>query len=203
MSEKKNKTPLMIAAVIAILATAVYSANAWYRFSVGIPNDRPPEWGEGGPGDQGPGGFRGGPPTEAERQERFQQMSAQLNLTPEQQSQIQQIMAQPWEGGPEGGRSRFEQMREVLTPAQQEQAQQMFRSGMQQRMQQRMERERREAKKNLPEGEYKQFEALQQERMKAMEQRMREGRGPGGGRRGGGPGSGGPGGGPGGPGGGR
>lgn len=189
MSEKKNKTPLMIAAVIAILATAVYSANAWYRYSVGIPNDRPPEWGEGGPG-----GFRGGPPTEAERQERFQQMSAQLNLTPDQQSQIQQIMSQPWEGGPEGGRSRFEQMREVLTPAQQEQAQQMFRGGMQQRMQQRMERERREAKKNLPEGEYKQFEALQQERMKAMEQRMREGGGPGGG---------GPGGGPGGPGGGR
>jgi len=193
--KKKKKWTILIAALIAIVATAVYSGQSYYRFHQGIPEERPDFGSPGGPpgdgerGDRGRGGWRGGPPTEEERERRMQEMAKELNLTPDQQTQIRNIMSQPWEGGPENRGQRFEQVRSVLTPQQQEQARDMFQSRMRSRMDERMQRRLNEARKSLPEKEVKALEAQMNERRRQMEQRRREGGGPPGfgppGRRGG------------------
>ena len=179
MKEKKNKWPLIILALVAIVATTVYSASSFYQFKKGIPEERPefgPPPGDRGPGGRGrgPEGRRGGPPSEEERQQRFQEMSKELQLTAEQQSQIREIMSQPWERGREGGRERFQQMRDVLTPEQQ----QMMSTRFQSRMDARMQRRLNEARKSLPEKEVKVLEEQMKERRKQMEERRRRGEGP-------------------------
>jgi len=171
--KKKTRWPLAVLAILAIIGTAVYSGSSYYRFSRGIPEDRP-EYGPPPPGDRGPGERRGGPPSEEERQQRFQEMATELNLTPEQQSQIRELMSQPWQGGREGGRERFEQMRSILTPEQQEKASQGFRSRMDDRMQRRLN----EARKSLPEKEVRALEEQMKERRRQMEERRRRGGGP-------------------------
>ncbi len=171
MKEKKNKWPLLVVALIAIVGTAVYSGSVLLQYNQGIPEERP-EFARGGPGDRGPGGGdrRGGPPSEEERQQRFQEMSKEMNLSTEQQTKIQELMSQP---RGEGGRERFQQIREILTPEQQAQMSNRFQSRMEERMQRRLN----EARKSLPEKEVRVLEEQMQERRKQMEQRRREGRG--------------------------
>ncbi|MCA9439924.1 MAG: hypothetical protein KC964_03895 [Candidatus Omnitrophica bacterium] len=187
--EKKHtsKWPLLILALIAIVATAVYSGSQYYRFNQGIPEDRP-EFGPPGPRGDRDGGGRGRgdwrAPSEEERQQRMQEMAQELNLTPDQQNQIRDIMSQPWEGGPENRGQRMQQVQSVLTPEQQEKAHTMFESRMRQRMDDHMQRRLNEAKKSLPPKEVKALEEQMKERRKQMEQRRRQG----GGRRGGPPG---------------
>ena len=186
MSDKKKdsrtKDWLKIAVlVIAILTGLAYTGNAWLTYSRGIPdpNGRErEEFGEGRPRGERPPW----PQTQEERQERFNQMANELNLTLEQRDQITELWQAGRAEGPDGWRDRREQMQSILTPQQQAQIGQR----MQARGQQFMNRRLEEAKRKLPPDQYKRFE----ERMKERANQFRGRRGGPGGGRGGGPGGG-------------
>ena len=168
MKEKKSKWPLVFIALASVIATSVYSGYTLLKFKQGIPEEKPAPALAGG---TGPGRWqRDSPPTPEERQRRFKEIAATLELTPEQKNQIQEILSQSGKGGRQGGRERFRKVREILTPDQQEKAFGMFRSRIEQRMKRRLE----EAKKSLPEKEVKVLEEQMNERLKQMETRMRE-----------------------------
>jgi hypothetical protein len=121
-------------------------------------------------------------PSREERAAMRDQLLASLNLSPEQQEQMDAL--QKKYEGVEGRdrRGMFREAREILTPEQQEQARAQMMGMFRARMEQRMA--------VLPEGEKEKFR-------EKLEERMAEGRGPfGRGGRGGGQGRGGNGGGP-------
>jgi Spy/CpxP family protein refolding chaperone len=180
----KNNTAKLIVSVILILGGLVYSSQALWTYTRGIPDPDREERGFGG----GPPGEdrRPGPPSPEDREARFNQMADEMSLTQDQRQQITQI----WQSGPPDGREGWEQRRQqmesILTPDPRAKFETMRSSRGQQFMNRRLE----EAKRNLPPDQYKIYEKRLQER--ASRWRGRGGRG------GGGPGGGGPGGGPGG-----
>ena len=77
-------------------------------------------------------------PSREEMEQRRAEMFSELNLTPEQQEQIQALGTPEGRGmGREAGRARMEAMREILTSEQREQ----MREQMTQRMRDRMSRQ--------------------------------------------------------------
>lgn len=190
-TQTSSKTPKIAVAVVLIAVCGYYAYAQYSKFSTPL-RPEPPAPVEvvnadgtttvveapaqrRGPG--GPGGPGGSPPSEAER-EAFrnamrQEMITELQLTPEQQTKMEEVMNS--EGGP---REHMRAMREVLTPEQQEKARNMREQHMTQMMNRRLE----EAKKTLPESEVKKLEEKMKERLEARRNGERPSWAPEGGR---------------------
>lgn len=166
---------------IAALAIAImgigYTMYATYsHYTGGLPPLRTETSGtmerRGGP--DGPG--RSGPPSAADRQQRMQEMAKELNLTPEQQKQMEERMKnmpKPGQGAPPAGGGPMGQggpMSGILTQEQQ----QKFQQNMQQRMQQRQSQMKQRLQGHMSPTD---IQALD-ERMKNMPQRGGRGGGP-------------------------
>lgn len=118
-----------------------------------------------GPADDRPMG----PPSREEQERMREQMMELLNLTEEQRQQVAKIEKQY--GDEDRGAARRQIMEEVLTPEQAEKAHQAMRARMEERMNERL--------KVLPPDQQAKFR-------EKLEERMAQGRGPGGwGNRGG------------------
>lgn len=178
---------VMFLAVAIILAGGVHLYLQWSLHTRGIPDATTTDSGFGGPDGRGGGGWGGGTPdgargeggerrrpSESERQEQFQQISATLNLTPEQQQQLQSVHSQGRPQNREEMEQRMNQVQQILRPEQLEQMRSMMGNRMQQRIQRRLE----EAQRTLPADQYEVFEEKLQQRIEqrraAWQQRRRD-----------------------------
>jgi Spy/CpxP family protein refolding chaperone len=191
--KKESNTWLkMGVALLLILCGAAYTTRTWWTYAKGIPQPKQQNQDDFGEERLGPrpGGDRGnrgrgqggpGNMSPEERQQRFNQMAEELHMTPEQKDQITKI----WEAGApqdgEGWRERFDKMRSVLTPEQQQQ----MGAGRESRRQDFMNKRIERAKKYLPPDQAKMYAQKLQERMNQMGNRGRGRGGPGGGPGGG------------------
>jgi Spy/CpxP family protein refolding chaperone len=156
-SDSRNWVTMCVA-LLLILGGAAYTTMTWWSYSSGIPQQREGDEGEFRPERGGP--RRDGPPSPQERQERFNQMARELNLSEDQKNQITQIWSAAPPEGREGWRERMEKMQSVLTPQQQEQAA----ASRESRRQQWKNRRLQEAKKSLPPDQFKIYQQRLNER---------------------------------------
>lgn len=173
---------LLLAAVGYIYATYSYwtTGGGDDRVAVADPAFRP---------DRPAAQIRGGGGERPNPGEIRQRLVQELNLTEAQQKQMEEIRTRMESGGNRGPGGMMAEMREVLTPEQQEKAREMFaeRGG---RFQEMAARREEEARNTLSPEDFKVWQEKQAEFRDRMRQRAAEGgfrgpRGEGGERRGG------------------
>lgn len=167
--------------VLAILTAVFYALSTYSHYTKGIPSERPdssefrPNPEQPGPPPERRDGPRDRRFTPEERRQFAERMVKELNLTPEQVKQLEELRNQGRPNSPEEARQRMEKMREILTPEQQEKMRQTFRRGMESRIQRQLQR----AQRALPPDQFEIFK-------KRLEERRNRFRGFGGGNRPGG-----------------
>jgi Spy/CpxP family protein refolding chaperone len=161
--QTNSKTKLKAAFAAVILFGALLFVYAQFKSNTAS-TDRQPEMAQAANRQQQ--GRPDGPPSEDKRKEFRQQMIENLDLTEEQQAKMKELREEAESSG-EGRRGMMQAMREVLTPEQQQKA----RSGMQNRMRQRMSRNAN----LLPPDEQKKLAKKIEERLQDMEERIASG----------------------------
>jgi Spy/CpxP family protein refolding chaperone len=163
---QKSSTMKLVGATVLLLIGVGFAYNQYSKFTP----PPAPERGQmqvragGGPPAAAAGTQRMGPPSEADRKKFRDEMIKDLNLTPEQQAQVQAVEKE-MEGkdGPENMRARFEAMDKILTPEQKQQARAKMGEHMKARMQEHI--------KTLSSEDQQKF-------MQKLDERMKNGGGP-------------------------